>query len=80
MAAILMWKARGETSFDERVMIREDQKIPGCGAVQHLEGDVTLTVRELCKLMITISDSCATNALFRHYGAEAIRKGFLSLA
>lgn len=79
MAAILMWKARGETSFDERVMIREDQKIPGCGAVQHLDGDVTLTVRELCKLMITISDSCATNALFRHYGAEAVRKGFLEL-
>ena len=79
MAAILMWKARGETSFDERVMIREEQKISGCGAVQHLDGDVTLTVRELCKLMITISDSCATNALFRHYGAEAIRKGFLEL-
>lgn len=79
MAAILMWKARGETSFDERVMIREDQKIPGCGAVQHLDGDVTLTVRELCKLMITISDSCATNALFRHYGAEAVRKRFLEL-
>ena len=59
--------------------IREDQKIPGCGAVQFLNGDVTLTVGELCKLMIVISDSCATNALFRHYGAEAIRQAFLEL-
>ena len=78
-AAILMWRARGETSFDDTVTIREEQKIPGCGAVQHLDGDVSLTVRELCKLMITISDSCATNALFRHYGEEMIRKGFLEL-
>lgn len=79
MAAILLWKSRGETSFDDKVTIREDQKIPGCGAVQFLNGDVTLTVGELCKLMIVISDSCATNALFRHYGAEAIRQAFLEL-
>ena len=79
MASILLWKSRGETSFDDTVTIREDQKIPGCGAVQFLNGDVTLTVGELCKLMITISDSCATNALFRHYGATAIHEAFLEL-
>ena len=79
MAAILMWKSRGQTSFDDKITVREDQKIPGCGVVQHLDGDVTLTVRELCRLMITVSDSCATNALFRHYGAEKIREGFIEL-
>ena len=79
MAAILLWKSRGETSFDDTVTIRENQKIPGCGAVQFLNGDVTLTVGELCKLMIVISDSCATNALFRHYGAAAIHDAFLEL-
>ena len=79
MVAILLWKSRGEISFDDTVTIREDQKIPGCGAVQFLNGDVTLTVGELCKLMITISDSCATNALFRHYGATAIHEAFLEL-
>ena len=65
--------------FDDTVTIRENQKIPGCGAVQFLNGDVTLTVGELCKLMIVISDSCATNALFRHYGAAAIHDAFLEL-
>jgi len=79
MAAILLWKSRGETSFDDTVTIRENQKIPGCGAVQFLNGDVTLTVGELCKLIIVISDSCATNALFRHYGAAAIHDAFLEL-
>lgn len=79
MAAILLWKSRGETSFNDTVTIRENQKIPGCGAVQFLNGDVTLTVGELCKLMITISDSCAANALFRHYGVMAIHEAFLEL-
>ena len=79
LAAIMLWKKRGETSFDDRVTIREEQKIPGCGIIQHLDGNVTLTVRELCKLMITISDSGATNALFRHYGAEKIHDGFIEL-
>jgi beta-lactamase class A len=79
MAAILLWKSRGETSFDDSVAIREEQKIPGCGAVQHLNGNVTLSVGELSKLMITISDSCATNALFRHYGAKAIHDAFFEL-
>ncbi len=78
-AAILLWLSKGQTSFLDPVTIREEQKIPGCGAVQFLNGDVTLTVGELCKLMLAISDSCATNALFRHYGAEKIREAFLEL-
>lgn len=79
MAAILLWKSRGLTSFDDTVTIRDDQKIPGCGATQFLNGDVTLTVGELSKLMITISDSCATNALLRHYGVQAAHEAFLEL-
>ncbi|MCI9068611.1 MAG: serine hydrolase [Lachnospiraceae bacterium] len=78
-AAILLWRSRGETCLYDPVTVREDQKIPGCGAVQFLNGDVTLTVGELCRLMLTISDSCATNALFRHYGSEKIREAFLEL-
>lgn len=79
MAAILLWESRGETDLNDPVTILEEQKIPGCGAVQFLNGDVTLTVGELSRLMITISDSCATNALFRHYGADAIRSAFCEL-
>jgi len=79
MAAILHWRAQGRTSFDEPVTILDSQKVPGCGAVQFLNGDVTLTVGELSKLMITLSDNTATNGLFRHYGAAAIHEAFLEL-
>ncbi len=79
MAAILLLRSRGEASFRDLVTIRDDQKVPGCGAVQHMTGTVTLDVESLGKLMITISDNTATNALFRYCGEERIRTLFAEL-
>ena len=79
MAAILLMKKQGLTSFRDQITVKESQKIPGCGVVQHMTGEPTLDIETLCKFMITISDSCATNVLFRHYGAELIHEKFLEL-
>lgn len=79
MAAILLLRSRGEASFRDMVTIRDDQKVPGCGAVQHMTGTVTLDVESLGKLMLTISDNTATNALFRYCGAARIRDLFADL-
>ncbi|MFR7991179.1 MAG: serine hydrolase [Anaerovoracaceae bacterium] len=69
--AMMLMRERGETDFDEMITIRPEQKIPG-GAVRYMTGDVTMDIASLARLMIVISDSTATNALFRHYGAEKI--------
>lgn len=79
MAAILLLRARGETSFRDLVTMRNEEKIPGCGAIQHITGDVTLDVESMSRLMITISDSAAANALLRHYTVPVIRECFLAL-
>lgn len=79
MAAILLLRSRGEADFREEIPIRQEQKVPGCGAVQHMTGDVTLDMETLGKLMITISDNTATNALLRHYTVPKIREAFLEL-
>lgn len=79
MAAILLMEHEGSISLDELITIHDQEKVPGCGAVQHMTGDVTLDIRTLSKLMITISDTTATNALFRHYGAERIGQAFAQL-
>ncbi len=79
MAAILLLRSRGETSFRDLVTMKEEEKIPGCGAIQHITGDVTLDVETMSKLMITISDSAATNALLRYYTVPVIRDCFLEL-
>ncbi len=79
MAAILLMNHQGSTNWDELITIHDSEKVPGCGAVQHMTGDVTLDIQTLSKLMITISDTTATNALFRYYGAERIGRAFAQL-
>ncbi len=79
MAAILLLRAQGKTDFRDPVTMKDEEKIPGCGAIQHITGDVTLDVESMCKLMLTISDSAATNALLRHYTVPVIRDCFRAL-
>ena len=65
------------------ITIRKDQKLPGCGVVQHMtgdqNGDVTLDINSLYKFMIVISDTTATNALYRHYGNDRVIAAFQEL-
>ncbi|WP_130862348.1 serine hydrolase [Bacilliculturomica massiliensis] len=78
-AGILLLAHRGEADLFAKVRIAEDEKIPGCGAVQHLTGEPELDVLSLCKLMITISDNTATNALARYFGIERMKPVFREL-
>lgn len=70
MALILKEIHEGKRSFRDLVTITESQKTPGCGTVQHMTGDVTLDVETLGKMMISVSDNAATNALFRYMGGR----------
>ncbi len=83
LAAMLMMRERGETDFRDSITIHKDQKLPGCGVVQHMtgdqNGDVTLDIDSLYKFMIAISDTTATNALYRHYGNDRIIAAFREL-
>ena len=76
LAAMLMMRERGETDFTDKVTIHREQKVPGCGIVQHMtedeNGEVILDINTLYRFMIVISDTTATNALYRHYGHERI--------
>ena len=70
MVLILKEIQEGKRSFRDMVTITEAQKVPGCGTVQHMTGDVTLDVETLGKMMISVSDNTATNALFRYMGGR----------
>ena len=76
LAAMLLMRERGETDFREKITIKRDEKLPGCGVVSHMtgdeNGDVTLDIETLYKFMIVISDTTATNALYKHYGNDAV--------
>ena len=77
MVLILQEIYAGKRSFRDLVTITDEQKVPGCGTVQHMTGSVTLDVETLGKMMISVSDNTATNALFRYMGgADATHPGF----
>ncbi len=74
LGAVMLMKERGETGFREKITITDEEKVPGCGVVQHMTGDedgnVTLDVETLCRFMIVISDNTAANAIYNHCGRE----------
>jgi beta-lactamase class A len=54
-------EAEGVLDLEGPCTVTERQKVAGSGVLQHLEGDVTLTLRNMAILMINVSDNIATN-------------------
>ena len=60
LAAILLEEREHPGVLQERLLVRDGDKVPGCGALQHISGTQAYDIESLCKLMITISDNTAT--------------------
>ncbi len=69
----------GLLSMDESVSIRPEQKMPSCGALTYLHDELTVTLRDLCVLMIIVSDNTATNILIERLGMENVNAGMRAL-
>jgi beta-lactamase class A len=54
---------RGSIALDEPITMIARDRVPGSGVMQHLHPGVTLTVEDVARLMIVISDNTATNLL-----------------
>jgi len=69
----------GEIDLNSKILIREKDKMPSCGALNSFSGEISVDIRTLCNLMITISDNTATNVLISHIGLEKLNEGFAFL-
>ncbi len=69
----------GLVSMDESVSIRPEQKMPSCGALTYLHDGLTVTLRDLCVLMMIVSDNTATNILIQRLGMENVNAGMRKL-
>lgn len=65
--------------FQERLTVREEDKLPGCGALRHIAGERDYDIGSLCRLMTVISDNTATNVLIRRFGLEELNADFARL-
>ena len=76
---VLSRAARGEISMDDQLTVTAADKVPICGALTLFTGDVTVDVRTLCRLMISLSDNTATNRLIDFCTLEGAQAGFEAL-
>ena len=64
----------GEISKDEVFTVRDEDKMPSCGALTYMHKNVEATALDLVTLMIIVSDNTATNLLIDRLGIEKINQ------
>lgn len=69
----------GTASWQESIPLTAREKVGGSGVLKVLSDGLLLSVRDLCMLMMAISDNTATNLIIERFGAEAINRRMRSL-
>jgi beta-lactamase class A len=68
LAALYAADAAGSLSLDQRVEYQPEHYTRGSGVLKLLQPGLSLTLRDMARLMIVISDNVATNAVMRALG------------
>jgi len=69
----------GELSLDEIHVLKDDERLPSCGTLKAMHTGIEMTLLDLVKLMIIVSDNAATNILIRRVGIENVNQTLRSL-
>ena len=75
-AVVMKLWAEGRLDLYEKLLCREEDKRPPCGALYFFTGDVDVDINTLCGLMISLSDNAATNLLIRRFGIDFLNEEF----
>lgn len=71
-AALLARK--GRLDWEQKLTFHETDKTPGSGVLTHLSEGLTLSTKDVCTLMICMSDNSATNMMIDILGVEPINE------
>lgn len=64
--------ARGNVDRNERFILKDEDKLPSCGACNVLHTGIELTFEDLYTLMIILSDNTATNMVIKRLGMDTV--------
>lgn len=64
--------AAGKVKWDEKIVLKPEDKVSGSGVLGSLTDGTDLTVRNLATLMIIVSDNTATNLILDRITADAV--------
>jgi len=66
--------------LDEKLVVRQEDKVGGTGSLGSRQAGTTISIRELINLMITESDNTATNILINNLGFDKINQTIKDMA
>lgn len=72
MAALFNEVGLGRASWDERLRLRDSDKVSGSGVLQEFSAGVELPLRDVMHLMIVVSDNTATNLILDRIAADTV--------
>jgi beta-lactamase class A len=72
LAALSAEAEAGRLAWEETVALTEAAKVPGSGVLRELHAGVELTLEDLARLMIVVSDNTATNLLIDRIGTQVV--------
>lgn len=78
-AVIMKLFSEGRADLSEKLLCRDEDKLPPCGALYFFTGDIHVDISTLCGLMISLSDNTATNLLIRRFGIDLLNREFKEL-
>lgn len=76
---IAKWVKEGKADFNEKIKVRNEDKLPIYGALSLFTDEPTVDIRTLCNLMISLSDNSATNLLIKRFGMPAFNEEFRAI-
>ncbi len=69
----------GRLSLDDTIILKDPDKVPGSGILRELSEGLEVTIRDLSRLMMILSDNTATDMIVERVGKEnvnAAMRGF----
>ena len=64
--------ALDKAKYSNPIILKNEDKVGGCGVLKVMNDGLLLTVQDICYLMITLSDNTATNILIDFIGMDQI--------
>ena len=74
MIEVFCQAEKGMLKLDERHRLADDERLPSCGTLKAMHKGIEMTLLDLTKLMIIVSDNAATNILIRRVGMENVNQ------
>jgi len=72
LCALFDLAAQGPLRWEEKLTLREEDKVSGSGVLQELSAGLALTLRDLSRLMMVVSDNTATNLILGRVSSDTV--------